>query len=73
MNRTGYVQSDGDYLTLADAADHLGISTKTLIRWDKAGKVSSLRTLGGHRRYLTEEIVRIKRVMSDRGTKRGAK
>jgi predicted site-specific integrase-resolvase len=29
---------------------------KTVTRWTKAGKLSSIRTLGGHRNYLEAEI-----------------
>jgi len=35
-------------------ARNLGVSTSTLRRWEKKGKyISTLRTLGGHRRYET--------------------
>jgi predicted site-specific integrase-resolvase len=30
----------------------------TVTRWAKGGKLSSIRTLGGHRRYHAEEINR---------------
>jgi excisionase family DNA binding protein len=40
-----------ELLTISEAAKALGISTKTLRRWEKGGKISSLRTEGGHRRY----------------------
>ncbi len=29
---------------------------KTVTRWAKAGKLSSIRTLGGHRRYRETEV-----------------
>ncbi len=38
-------------LSINEAAKYLGVSTKTLRRWDAGGVVSSLRTKGGHRRY----------------------
>jgi predicted site-specific integrase-resolvase len=32
------------------------VDPKTVTRWAKAGKLNSIRTLGGHRRYLATEI-----------------
>lgn len=34
-----------------------GVDPKTVTRWAKAGKLPSIRTLGGHRRY-KESVVR---------------
>lgn len=35
----------------------LGVDPKTLVRWANAGKIPSMRTLGGHRRY-RESVVK---------------
>ena len=32
------------------------VDPKTVTRWAKAGKLSSIRTLGGHRRYRESEV-----------------
>jgi len=32
------------------------VDPKTVTRWAKAGKLTSIRTLGGHRRYKESEI-----------------
>ena len=32
------------------------VDPKTVSRWAKAGKLSSIRTLGGHRRYRASEV-----------------
>jgi predicted site-specific integrase-resolvase len=32
------------------------VDPKTVTRWAKAGKLKSIRTLGGHRRYRETEI-----------------
>jgi len=32
------------------------VDPKTVTRWAKAGKVTSIRTLGGHRRYRESEV-----------------
>ena len=39
------------YLRTAEVADILHVSSKTVSRWAKEGKLPFLRTLGGHRRY----------------------
>ena len=43
-------------LTPAEVAAMFRVDPKTVTRWAKAGKVSSIRTLGGHRRYREAEI-----------------
>jgi excisionase family DNA binding protein len=49
--------------TISEAADYLGVFRLTLRNWEKQGKVKSLRTLGGHRRYRKEELDRILEIM----------
>ena len=44
-----------------EAAEALGISIRTLIRWDQAGKLRTLRTAGNQRRVPIEEIFRLRR------------
>ena len=40
------------FVSIGKAAALFGVSTSTLRRWDKAGKVTpAFRTVGGHRRY----------------------
>ena len=34
----------------------VGVDPKTVTRWAKAGKLTSIRTLGGHRRYRAAEV-----------------
>jgi excisionase family DNA binding protein len=43
-------------LTPAEVAAAFRVDPKTVTRWAKSGKLSSIRTLGGHRRYLATEI-----------------
>ena len=43
-------------LTPAEVAALFRVDPKTVTRWAKAGKLSSIRTLGGHRRYLETEV-----------------
>lgn len=51
--------STGDWLTLQDASEMLGVATSTLRRWGDAGRVPMKRTLGGHRRFARAEIARL--------------
>jgi excisionase family DNA binding protein len=43
-------------LTPAEVASLFRVDPKTVTRWAKAGKLSSIRTLGGHRRYKESEV-----------------
>ena len=49
--------ADGnDLLTPAEVALLFRVNPKTVTRWARAGKISAIRTLGGHRRFRREEI-----------------
>jgi excisionase family DNA binding protein len=43
-------------LTPAEVAALFRVEPKTVTRWAKAGMLSSIRTLGGHRRYRESEV-----------------
>ena len=43
-------------LTPAEVASLFRVDPKTVTRWAKAGKLTSSRTLGGHRRYKESEV-----------------
>jgi excisionase family DNA binding protein len=43
-------------LTPSEVASLFRVDPKTVTRWAKAGKLSSIRTLGGHRRYRESEV-----------------
>lgn len=43
-------------LTPAEVAAMFRVDPKTVTRWAVAGKLTSLRTLGGHRRYRAAEV-----------------
>ncbi len=47
-------------LSISEAAYLLGVSTDTLRRWEKEGKITSSRTEGGHRRYDLTDILKDK-------------
>ena len=42
--------------SIGAAAKYLGVSIDTLRRWDKKGKLSSHRSLGGHRYFLKDDL-----------------
>jgi excisionase family DNA binding protein len=43
-------------LTPAEVASLFRVDPKTVVRWAKAGKLTAIRTLGGHRRYRETEV-----------------
>jgi excisionase family DNA binding protein len=43
-------------MTPAEVATLFRVDAKTVTRWAKAGKITSIRTLGGHRRYYEAEV-----------------
>ena len=45
--------------SLKEAKQLLGVKTRTIQQWDKAGKLKIIRTLGGRRRVPESEIMRI--------------
>jgi excisionase family DNA binding protein len=46
-------------LTPSEVAALFRVDPKTVTRWAKAGKISSIKTLGGHRRYREVEVRRL--------------
>lgn len=46
-------------LTPREVANIFRVDPKTVTRWAKAGKITSVKTLGGHRRYRASEILRL--------------
>lgn len=46
-------------LRIGEAAQLIGVTTKTIRRWDKKGKISCFRTHGNHRRIRLIEVQRI--------------
>ena len=42
---------DDEYIRTAQVAEILRVSTKTVSRWAKDGKIPHVVTLGGHRRF----------------------
>lgn len=45
-----------DWLTLKEASELLGVHPSTLRRWSDEGKIKTIRTRGGHRRFHRRDI-----------------
>ena len=45
-----------ELLTPSEVAAMFRVNPKTVTRWARAGKISAIRTLGGHRRFRASEI-----------------
>jgi excisionase family DNA binding protein len=50
--------AESELLTPAEVAALFRVDPKTVTRWAQAGKISAVRTLGGHRRFRATEIHR---------------
>ncbi len=46
----------GPLLTPGEVAKLFHVNPRTVTRWARSGKITSVKTLGGHRRYLQREI-----------------
>ena len=51
-------------LTPSEVAALFRVNPKTVTRWARAGKLTAIRTLGGHRRFRASEIRRCLEEMS---------
>ena len=54
-------------LTPAEVAKLFRVDPKTVTRWAKAGKLTAIRTLGGHRRYRRSEVESLLTKSENRG------
>lgn len=52
------VDESDHLLTPAEAARVLGVTPNTVTRWSRAGRISAIRTMGGHRRFRRSDIER---------------
>ena len=50
------ISVESDLLTPAEVATLFRVSPKTVTRWARSGKLTALRTLGGHRRFRATEV-----------------
>ena len=47
---------NNNLLNIKEASEYLNTSKETLRNWDKSGKLPSIKTVGGHRRYQREKL-----------------
>ncbi|SDU77910.1 BldC family transcriptional regulator [Arcanobacterium phocae] len=50
---------DTELMTPAEVAALFRVDPKTVARWSDSGKIPSIRTLGGHRRFRRSDIIAI--------------
>ncbi|QDP12553.1 MerR family transcriptional regulator [Prescottella equi] len=55
--QTKHADSGEAFLPVGEAAALIGVSTDTLKRWEKAGRISSRRTPTGHRRFSRTDVL----------------
>jgi excisionase family DNA binding protein len=48
-----------ELLTGSEVAARFSVHPKTVSRWHESGKLSAIRTLGGHRRFDAEEVQKL--------------
>ncbi len=49
--------ADGPLLTLSEVAKRWNVNPKTVQRWARKGRIASIRTLGGHRRFRLADVL----------------
>ncbi len=54
-------------LTPSEVASLFRVDPKTVTRWAKAGKLTAIRTLGGHRRYRQTEVLSLLNIVQRKG------
>ena len=57
------IRGQENLLTPSEVAALFRVDPKTVTRWAKAGKLTSIRTLGGHRRYKESEVKALLKVI----------
>lgn len=50
------VMEKEELLTPSEVAKMFRVNPKTVTRWARSGRISAIRTLGGHRRFRASEI-----------------
>ncbi|MCB0157083.1 MAG: BldC family transcriptional regulator [Caldilineaceae bacterium] len=55
------------FLTRAQVAELFSVSPSTITRWADEGKLTCVRTLGGHRRYQRDEIIELVHTLLQEG------
>ena len=56
VSRVSQIPETEHLMTPGEVASLFRVDPKTVTRWAKSGKLTSIRTLGGHRRYRSSEV-----------------
>lgn len=56
-----------ELMTPSEVAEYFSVDPKTVTRWAKAGKIPSIRTIGGHRRFPRQKIEALREGTRDDG------
>lgn len=56
MSRVSPIPETEHLMTPGEVASLFRVDPKTVTRWATSGKLTSIRTLGGHRRYRSSEV-----------------
>ena len=54
--RGAEAHGDDELMTPAEVAEFFGVPVKTVTHWASSGRLSSVRTPGGHRRYHRTDV-----------------
>ena len=57
--------AEHELLTPSEVAVLFRVDPKTVTRWAQAGRISSIRTIGGHRRFRASEVRRFLEVAGE--------
>lgn len=69
VDDAGQKRPDTDrLLTPAEVASMFRVDPKTVTRWARDGRLTAVRTLGGHRRYLESEVLGLLRAARSAGS-----
>ena len=68
MTTSQSVHQTNALLTPAEVAAAFRVDPKTVTRWARDGRLTAVRTLGGHRRYLESEVLALLRAAHSAGS-----
>ena len=56
---------NNEWLTITEVAERIGVATKTIVRWEKSGKIQkSKRDYRGWRVYSLDDVQEIERLIN---------
>lgn len=61
MTTTTDIPTDDELLLPCEVAEIFRVNPKSVTRWAKAGKLTAVKTLSGHRRFRRSEVERVYR------------